>query len=268
MSKRFGKSRSRHIPKAVRDTVAKASGFVRAWDGVPLTEYHHIHEFSEGGPSTAENLILLCPTCHASYHAGTISREELLLRRSDPDGDTAKGSGTIHVPRRGLTLRLGGSEFRNCVIPIQTEDDPPPITLKVVESCLLVSLRYFDSRGKLVAWVGDNRWWVDLAAGFSFEFTPRGLRVIGPGGRSVLELAVGEKTLNLTGELWLHGEKFEFTSNRIINPQGGIMQNLNLDVNHLPVPAIHFVTPNYLTKPGIEAGMFLWPCLRSSSSSG
>ena len=40
-------------------------------------DLHHIEEVSEGGPDELSNLIALCPTCHALFHRGTITRESI-----------------------------------------------------------------------------------------------------------------------------------------------------------------------------------------------
>lgn len=40
-------------------------------------DMHHILEVKAGGPHTLSNLLALCPTCHALYTRGTISREAI-----------------------------------------------------------------------------------------------------------------------------------------------------------------------------------------------
>jgi predicted restriction endonuclease len=35
------------------------------------------HSKSEGGSDEIENLIVLCPTCHAAFHRGTYSKEAI-----------------------------------------------------------------------------------------------------------------------------------------------------------------------------------------------
>ena len=40
-------------------------------------DLHHIIEVQEDGPNELSNLIALCPTCHALYTRGTISRESI-----------------------------------------------------------------------------------------------------------------------------------------------------------------------------------------------
>lgn len=40
-------------------------------------DIHHLQQVSEGGGNTVENLLALCPNCHALHHRGTISIESL-----------------------------------------------------------------------------------------------------------------------------------------------------------------------------------------------
>lgn len=40
-------------------------------------DLHHIIEVKDGGLNDAENLIALCPTCHALYTRGTITKEAI-----------------------------------------------------------------------------------------------------------------------------------------------------------------------------------------------
>jgi hypothetical protein len=40
-------------------------------------EIHHMEHVSEGGGDGAENLLALCPTCHALHHAGTITKDSI-----------------------------------------------------------------------------------------------------------------------------------------------------------------------------------------------
>jgi len=40
-------------------------------------DIHHLEYVSEGGKDTSDNLLPLCPTCHALHHHGTIPSESL-----------------------------------------------------------------------------------------------------------------------------------------------------------------------------------------------
>lgn len=44
----------------------------------PLTlDVHHLYYVSEGGSNLADNLLPLCPTCHAEHHSGVIPTDSL-----------------------------------------------------------------------------------------------------------------------------------------------------------------------------------------------
>jgi hypothetical protein len=45
-------------------------------------DLHHIYQVSEGGGNDPENLIALCPTCHALYHRGNISSDAIYSYKS------------------------------------------------------------------------------------------------------------------------------------------------------------------------------------------
>lgn len=48
----------------------KRAPFIRASDGTPYLEVHHIVPLSEGGEDTIENAIAVCPNCHRKVHFG------------------------------------------------------------------------------------------------------------------------------------------------------------------------------------------------------
>ena len=45
--------------------------------GIITLDIHHIEYVSEGGGNGADNLLPLCPNCHALHHGGTIPRESI-----------------------------------------------------------------------------------------------------------------------------------------------------------------------------------------------
>src|SRR5574343_55310 len=47
-----------------------AAPFLRAKDGTPYLEVHHIIQLSQGGEDSVSNAIALCPNCHSKAHFG------------------------------------------------------------------------------------------------------------------------------------------------------------------------------------------------------
>jgi hypothetical protein len=257
--------RSRYISDTVREEVRSASGFVCAWDGVPLTHIHHIEEFAEGGPSSADNLIALCPNCHASYHRGEIRREDLRARRSDPDAITQRGNGTLLVPIGNLTIRVGGIEFTNSTIPLRVLDDPPLIRLRREGGRLLVSFSYFDQRDRLVVCMTGNRWWLDRSSGLRFEASETCLRITDWGGRTALRFDVEASTIQITGDLWVRGGKIELTRTRAVSTMGDWIENMRGDQTDPSIPSLVLVYPDYPGPLGPVPGCFVWEALRPAN---
>ncbi len=65
----------RAIPIDVRSRVLHEAGYRCANPACryPITlDRHHLIPHSEGGPDSADNLIAICPNCHADHHSGKI----------------------------------------------------------------------------------------------------------------------------------------------------------------------------------------------------
>ncbi len=86
-------------------------------------EIHHIVPVSEGGESTIENLILLCPLHHKQANAGLISRDELskyaaTVDRSDEREKNLKAGLANVLPTRSSRKRTQPS-------PVAEKKKPP-----------------------------------------------------------------------------------------------------------------------------------------------
>jgi hypothetical protein len=68
------------IPQGVRIQVLTEAGYrcsVPTCRNILALDLHHVEEVAEGGGNDPGNLLALCPTCHALYTRGTISREAI-----------------------------------------------------------------------------------------------------------------------------------------------------------------------------------------------
>lgn len=73
------------IPLNIKTQILTEAGYrcaVPTCRELLLLQLHHIYQVSEDGKDEASNLIALCPTCHAYYHAGHISREAIFAYKS------------------------------------------------------------------------------------------------------------------------------------------------------------------------------------------
>lgn len=75
----------KNIGLPLRNDVLTEAGYrcaVPTCRGILAMDLHHLYQVKEGGKNEVANLIALCPTCHALYHRGTISRESIYVYKS------------------------------------------------------------------------------------------------------------------------------------------------------------------------------------------
>ena len=73
------------IPDPLRRQVLAEAGYrcaVPTCRGILALDLHHMVEVQEDGGNTLSNLIALCPTCHALYTRGTISKDAIYAYKS------------------------------------------------------------------------------------------------------------------------------------------------------------------------------------------
>jgi len=69
-----------------------------------VTDLHHVVPISEGGPNTEENLMAVCPTCHAKIHRirNRYTLDQLRMYKERWARRTGRGG---NWPRRSPTWR-------------------------------------------------------------------------------------------------------------------------------------------------------------------
>lgn len=73
------------ISNPIRVTALTEAGYrcaVPTCRTILAIDMHHLVPVSEGGGNTVANLIALCPTCHALFHRGEISRDSIYTWKS------------------------------------------------------------------------------------------------------------------------------------------------------------------------------------------
>jgi len=157
------KKRSRKIPPTVSDAVKTRHYFECAWCGTKLTERHHIKEFAEGGEHTADNLILLCPTCHRDVHRSdtNINIEDLKLRKSTHlKGDRIGGNLQFDVSKNKIRL---GETFFEGFDSLVNYGDEKIIYIELINGEYYLSSRFYGRNGDLLFWMSKNRYWAPIS---------------------------------------------------------------------------------------------------------
>lgn len=83
--KNTGPVERKNINIKTRTAVLTEAGYrcaVPTCRNILALDLHHMYQVSEGGGNDPENLIALCPTCHALYHRGSISADAIYSYKS------------------------------------------------------------------------------------------------------------------------------------------------------------------------------------------
>lgn len=205
---------SRYIKKKVRNIVDNESSFKCSWCGVNLFERHHIKEYALGGENSADNLILLCPTCHTEAHKGAICNDELLQRKRELNGNIDKSTGNISVNGTPIFI-AGGTRYEGGIERILVHRDLDYLKIECINNHLQVSLRLYDAEGKLVFWMSKNRWWVENENIFDFEFNKSSLVIKSDEIDSILEIKIVEDEVRLLCQMYINNILIKFDENQI-----------------------------------------------------
>jgi hypothetical protein len=108
------------IPDSLKRQVLSEAGYrcaVPTCRNILALDLHHIVEVQEGGATELANLLALCPTCHALYTRGTISKDAiyayktiLVALNASFDTDGINNLLFLHVstPRQDLAVSGDG----------------------------------------------------------------------------------------------------------------------------------------------------------------
>lgn len=106
------------IPKAVRDKVL-VDAMHRCClcpEHHDIIDLHHLEQISEGGPNTEDNLMAICPTCHAKIHR--------IRNRYTPDQLRMYKERWVQLCAQGLPLDVRIAQAFNTTKPPQPTQIP------------------------------------------------------------------------------------------------------------------------------------------------
>lgn len=112
----------RSLPVDVRKAVLHEAGYKcgnPACRGILTLDIHHLVPVSEDGPDSAENLLALCPNCHALYHKGEIPVEsirawKMVLLTLNEGYDRKSVDILLALDRVGSRLWVSGDGVLDC----------------------------------------------------------------------------------------------------------------------------------------------------------
>src|SRR3989338_9674968 len=110
----------RYYSKILLDALKTRSGGYCECCGVDVSlQKHHIYEFSKGGPTTLDNLILFCPTCHIQLPKILTMSQQIELQTWHQNNIKKRRSINHQLSNPINEFIIGGNTFNNCQIILQ-----------------------------------------------------------------------------------------------------------------------------------------------------
>ena len=152
---------SRNIPLDVSDEVRRRSHYGCVICGEIPYQFEHIEpEFKDAVEHNANNITLLCPTCHTKVTNGIISKLVVKKATLNPycksNGYNFMG---LAPSFNDFTFSFGNAKFVKPRFPIILNGIPiVAVNYDMRRETILLNCKFFDRLGHLVAEVIDNEW--------------------------------------------------------------------------------------------------------------
>ncbi|MBK5407415.1 HNH endonuclease [Pseudomonas sp. TH34] len=152
----------RKIPAGVRREVRKRCGFGCVICGAGIVQYEHVDpEFCDALIHNANNIALLCPSCHGKVTTKFWSKQKVINAMKSPACLQAGFVKDVFDFCQGHPLiEFGGTTFEMCTVPLTIFDrailrvDPP----EEVGAPFRLSAWLTDENGEVTLRVQDNEW--------------------------------------------------------------------------------------------------------------
>ena len=146
----------RYINAEIRRTLRKEVNFCCPICGCPILEYHHIIPWSNIQKHLVEEMIALCPNCHALADNGRYNKEHLYSLKSA--GRDAPGwKHAIKFSSENFSVKVGATEFLNEHNNLLQIDNESMLSInRLPESNIILNTLFYNARNQLMVSIVNN----------------------------------------------------------------------------------------------------------------
>lgn len=213
---------SRYIPAEIRRELRQEANFGCAYCGIPAIQYHHIIPYSEIGEHVPDEMVALCPNCHAEADAGSITREELYEVKKDPHNKDIvdymfyfepqppillMGSAAVEFGERGLIsmIRIKGEDI---------------ISVRYVKDRLHFDIHFFSKDNELIASITDGEWWANTNHLWDLKYKKTWFKLWNSDEEVGLKLEYNPESQHISfkGKFYYDGDEVLITPSKMRHP--------------------------------------------------
>jgi HNH endonuclease len=215
------------IPADVALQLRKEAGFGCCKCGFPFYEYHHIVEYATDPHNRPEDMMILCPNCHAQATSKALSEHEQRGFKKHPF-NIIKGyaDGLFKIDQNALVVSFGTVQFIRDGFLFKV-DQEQLIAIGLSEGGRLeLTLRLYSKKDNLIALIEKNEWKTGKKFPWDLQAGWRWLRIRNKLYNVALEIDARQIPVQIRGNLWRHGQHFELTGLGI--KFNGVIRNFSM----------------------------------------
>jgi len=215
------------LPASVARLLRQEAGFGCCACGKPIIEYHHIVPWAADRHYRADDMMALCPYCHATVNA--LSEAEQRKLKANPYNITRGwAEGPLQVNHSCSSLYVGGTTVHSHG-PFLTIDGEPIVALYRESGRLEISLKLYGENDELLLFIERNEWISGDPLPWDIQVTDQTITVRQRAGKISLGIDARQNPMRLTGQFWKARRWFVCTASdgiltegANIFPKGGI----------------------------------------------
>jgi hypothetical protein len=233
----------RRPPADVARALRRESRFGCAICGSPFLTYHHIVPWEEERHFRTEDMMALCPNCHARVGSGRMTKDKQYNYKHNPArlrDNTVNAMLEFSIPLH--TFVVGGNQFTKCPDLIFI-NDLPLFSWRVTEFGFTVNANFMDKLGNTLLCIseGEITTMTDLVWDFEFKFNIIKIRHRQRDLFVCMDLR--QSPGSITGSFFVGRNKIIASGSRL-SYFGNSMKGLRF-MDYLEYPAVRFCSEDY-----------------------
>lgn len=204
------------VPADVALQLRREAGFGCCRCGHPFFEYHHIVAYAVDRHYRPNDMMILCPNCHAQATSGALSEtEQRELKRSPFNIRKSYADGMLKIDQSSLVVGFGTVQLvRDGFLFKVDEEDLVSVRIGGMGR-LELSLRLYSRRDNLIARVENNEWKTGSMFPWDLQARWQWLKIRNKKCDVALEVDARQVPIQILGDLWRHDQHFELTESGI-----------------------------------------------------